>query len=52
VSFVGDRVRLTVTEAAQRPLAIDAANSTQVRVGDRVGLSIDPAAVRLLETRL
>ena len=51
VSFVGDRVRLTVTEAAERPLAIDAANSTQVRVGDRVGLSIDPAAVRLLEPR-
>jgi putative spermidine/putrescine transport system ATP-binding protein len=51
VSFVGDRVRLTVSEAAQRPLAIDAANSTQVCVGDRVGLAIDPAAVRLLERR-
>jgi putative spermidine/putrescine transport system ATP-binding protein len=51
VSFVGDRVRLTVTEAAQRPLAIDAGNSTQVGVGDRVGLAIDPAAVRLLERR-
>jgi putative spermidine/putrescine transport system ATP-binding protein len=51
VSFVGDRVRLTVSEAAERPLAIDAANSTQARVGDRVGLAIDPAAVRLLERR-
>jgi len=51
VSFVGDRVRLTVTEAAERALTIDAANSTQVRIGDRVGLAIDPAAVRQLERR-
>jgi putative spermidine/putrescine transport system ATP-binding protein len=51
VSFVGDRVRLTVSEAAGRPLTIDAANTTAARVGERVGLSIDPGAVRLLETR-
>jgi putative spermidine/putrescine transport system ATP-binding protein len=51
VSFVGDRVRLTVSEATERPLAVDSANSTQVRVGDRVGLAIDPAAVRLLGRR-
>jgi putative spermidine/putrescine transport system ATP-binding protein len=51
VSFVGDRVRLTVSEAAWRPLAIDAANTTAATVGERVGLSINPGAVRLLETR-
>ncbi len=51
VSFVGDRVRLTVTEAAPRALAIDAANTIDLGLGDRVGLAIDPAAVLLLERR-
>src|SRR5207237_7225220 len=48
VSFVGDRQRLTVSGAADRPLAIDAANSLALEVGERVGLAIAPDAVRLL----
>jgi putative spermidine/putrescine transport system ATP-binding protein len=48
VSFVGDRQRLIVTGAADRPLVIDAANSLAVEVGQRVGLSIAPGAVKLL----
>jgi len=48
VSFAGDRQRLIVTGAADRPLVIDAANSLDVEVGQRVGLAIEPRAVRLL----
>jgi putative spermidine/putrescine transport system ATP-binding protein len=48
VSFVGDRQRLIVTGAADRPLVIDAANSLDVEVGQRVGLAIEPRAIRLL----
>jgi len=48
VSFVGDRQRLTVSGAAARPLLVDAANSLDLKAGDRIGLKVDPAAVRLL----
>ena len=48
VSFVGDRQRLIVTGAAERPLTIDVANSLAVGVGQRVGLAIEPRDVRLL----
>jgi putative spermidine/putrescine transport system ATP-binding protein len=48
ISFAGDRQRLTVAGAAEKPLAIDAPNTVAVKVGDRVGLKIDPAAVRVL----
>ena len=48
VSFVGDRQRLTVTGVAERPLTIDVASSLAVEVGQRIGLAIDPDAVRLL----
>ena len=48
VSFVGDRQRLTVTGAAERALTIDVASSLAVEVGQRIGLAIDPDAVRLL----
>jgi putative spermidine/putrescine transport system ATP-binding protein len=48
VSFVGDRQRLIVAEAADRPLVVSAANSIDVEVGERVGLAIEPDAVRLL----
>jgi putative spermidine/putrescine transport system ATP-binding protein len=48
VSFVGDRQRLIVSEAAQNVLAIDAANTLEVKVGERIGLAIDPRAIRLL----
>ena len=47
-SFVGDRQRLVVAGAAGRPLVIDAPNTIVVHAGMRVGLSVDPQAVRLL----
>ena len=48
VSFVGDRQRLTVSGAAARPLLIDAPNTLQVAIGERVGLAVDPQAIRIL----
>jgi putative spermidine/putrescine transport system ATP-binding protein len=48
VSFVGDRQRLTVSGAAQRSLMIDAPNTLEVKIGERIGLKIDPAAIRVL----
>ena len=48
VSFVGDRQRLTVSGATRRPLLIDAPNSVEVAVGQRIGMAIDPRAVRVL----
>ena len=48
VSFVGDRQRLTVSGAAERPLLIDAPNSLEVTVGERIGLRVDPRAIRAL----
>jgi putative spermidine/putrescine transport system ATP-binding protein len=48
VSFVGDRLRLTVSEAAARPITVDAANTVEVKVGERIGLVIEPGAVRVL----
>ncbi len=48
VSFVGDRQRIVVSGAADKPLTIDAPNRIVLRVGERVGLSIPPAAIRLL----
>ena len=48
VSFVGDRQRLTISGAADRPIMVDVPNTLMVKVGDRVGLSVDPSAIRLL----
>ncbi|UGV27247.1 ABC transporter ATP-binding protein [Rhodopseudomonas boonkerdii] len=48
VSFIGDRQRVIVTGAANRPLTVDAPNRINVRAGDRVGLQIAPDAVRVL----
>jgi putative spermidine/putrescine transport system ATP-binding protein len=48
VSFVGDRQRLSISGAAARPVMVDVPNTLAVKTGDRVGLSIDPAAIRLL----
>ena len=48
VSFIGDRQRLTVSGASNRLLTVDAPNTVQVRLGERIGLSIPPDAVRLL----
>jgi putative spermidine/putrescine transport system ATP-binding protein len=48
VSFVGDRQRLTISGAANRPLLIDVPNSLPVKVSERVGLAIDPQSIRIL----
>jgi putative spermidine/putrescine transport system ATP-binding protein len=48
VSFVGDRQRLVVSGAAQKPLTVEAPNTIKVKAGERIGLSIAPGAVRLL----
>src|SRR5262249_41172266 len=48
VSFVGDRQRLSVSGATQRTLMIDAPNTLDVKIGERIGLKIDPAAIRVL----
>jgi len=48
VSFVGDRQRLTVTGAAANPIIVDVPNSTSVAAGDRIGLSVEASAIRVL----
>ena len=48
VSFVGDRQRLSISGAADRPIMADVPNTLLVKAGDRVGLSVDPSAIRLL----
>ena len=48
VSFIGDRQRIVVSGASDKLLVIDAPNQTAVTIGDRIGLSIAPEAVRLL----
>ncbi|QOZ33016.1 ABC transporter ATP-binding protein [Bradyrhizobium sp. CCBAU 53421] len=48
VSFTGDRQRIVVSGASGKPLNVDAPNTIQSKVGDRIGLSIAPDAVRLL----
>jgi putative spermidine/putrescine transport system ATP-binding protein len=48
VSFVGDRQRLTIGGVADRPIMADVPNIPIVKVGERVGLTIDPSAIRVL----
>jgi putative spermidine/putrescine transport system ATP-binding protein len=48
VSFVGDRLRLTVAGAAAKPIVIDAPNTLQVAPGDAIGLQIAATDTRLL----
>ncbi len=48
VSFVGDRLRVTVQGIAARALVVDAPNTAAVKPGDRVGLAVPPEAVRVL----
>jgi len=48
VSFVGDRQRASINGAAPKSLAVDVPNSIAVKVGDRVGLAVDPTAICLL----
>jgi putative spermidine/putrescine transport system ATP-binding protein len=48
VSFVGDRQRASISGAAGKTIMVDVPNSFAVKAGDRVGLAVDPAAIRLL----
>jgi putative spermidine/putrescine transport system ATP-binding protein len=48
VAFNGEKQRLVVSGATDKPLTVDAPNTLQARPGDRVGLSIPLEAVRLL----
>jgi putative spermidine/putrescine transport system ATP-binding protein len=48
VRFVGDRQRVTVIGAIDRPLVIDTVNTASIKSGDRIGLRVEPSAVRLL----
>ena len=48
VSFVGDRQRATISGAAGKPIMADVPNTIAIKTGDRVGLSIEPSAIRLL----
>jgi putative spermidine/putrescine transport system ATP-binding protein len=48
VSFVGDRQRATIGGVAAKTIMVDVPNSIALKIGDRVGLAVDPNAVRLL----
>jgi putative spermidine/putrescine transport system ATP-binding protein len=48
VSFIGDRQRMVVSGASDKPLTVDAPNAVEAKAGERVGLLIAPQAVRLL----
>ena len=48
VNFMGDKQKASIGGAAGKPLTVDLPNSVVVRVGDRVGLAIDPGEIRLL----
>jgi putative spermidine/putrescine transport system ATP-binding protein len=48
VAFIGDRQRIVISGATDKPLTVDASNRINVRAGERVGLSVAPDAVRLL----
>ena len=48
VSFIGDRQRLVVSGASNGLLTVDAPNTVQAKLGERIGLLIPPDAVRLL----
>ena len=48
VSFVGDRQRLMVSCVVGKTLLVDAPNSMEVKLGERVGLEFDTGAIRLL----
>jgi putative spermidine/putrescine transport system ATP-binding protein len=48
VSFVGDRQRAAIGGVAAKAIMADVPNSVALNIGDRVGLAVDPSAVRLL----
>jgi putative spermidine/putrescine transport system ATP-binding protein len=48
VSFVGDRQRAAISGATAKPITADVPNSLPLKIGEHVGLAIDPAAIRVL----
>jgi putative spermidine/putrescine transport system ATP-binding protein len=48
VSFLGDRQRVLISAAAAKVITADVPNSITLAAGDRVGLAVEPAAIRLL----
>jgi putative spermidine/putrescine transport system ATP-binding protein len=48
LSFIGDRQRAVISGVAAKPIIVDVPNSVTLKVGDRVALTVDPGAVRLL----
>jgi putative spermidine/putrescine transport system ATP-binding protein len=51
VAFNGEKQRLVVSGAADKALTVDVPNTQQAKVGERIGLSIAPEAVRLLPSQ-
>ena len=49
LSFVGDRQRAVISGVAAKPIMVDVLpNSVALKIGDRIGLTVDPSApVRL-----
>jgi len=48
LSFVGDRQRAAIGGVAAKAIMVDVPNSVTLKIGDRVGLAVDPNAVRVL----
>jgi putative spermidine/putrescine transport system ATP-binding protein len=48
VSFLGDRQRVLISAAAAKVITADVPNAIALAAGDRVGLAVEPAAIRLL----
>jgi putative spermidine/putrescine transport system ATP-binding protein len=48
VNFIGDKQKASIRGAAEKLLTVDLPNTVAVKVGDRVGLAIEPSEIRLL----
>jgi putative spermidine/putrescine transport system ATP-binding protein len=48
ISFIGDRQRVIISGASAKPLTVDAPNTIEAKVGDRIGLRIASTSIRLL----
>jgi putative spermidine/putrescine transport system ATP-binding protein len=48
VNFIGDKQKASIAGAAEKSLMVDLPNTVAVKVGDRVGLAIEPSEIRLL----
>jgi putative spermidine/putrescine transport system ATP-binding protein len=48
LSFVGDRQRAAISGVAAKLIVADVSNSVPLKIGEQVGLAVDPDAVRLL----